>query len=42
MHLKYVEPTRHYADIVVPEGGNNVVALDMVVGKLLRFLDDGV
>ncbi len=39
MHEKYVEPTKKYADIVVPEGGKNVVALDMIMGHIQRHLD---
>lgn len=30
MHLKFVEPTKRYADIIIPHGGENLVALDMV------------
>jgi uridine kinase len=39
MHEKYVEPSKKYADIVVPEGGKNVVALDMITGRIQRHLD---
>ncbi len=39
MHDKYVEPSKKYADIVVPEGGKNVVALDMIIGRIQRHLD---
>ena len=38
MHEKYVEPTKKYADIVVPEGGKNLVALDMIMGRIARHL----
>jgi len=38
MHLQFVEPSKRWADLIIPEGGNNHVALDMVVGKLLHFL----
>ncbi len=30
MHLEFVEPTKRYADIIIPHGGENAVALDMV------------
>lgn len=30
MHLEFVEPTKRYADIIIPRGGENQVALDMV------------
>ena len=38
MHEKYVEPSKKYADIVVPEGGKNLVALDMIMGRIVRHL----
>ena len=38
MHEMYVEPSKRYADIVVPEGGKNVVALDMIMGRIRRHL----
>ncbi len=40
MHEKYVEPSKKYANIVVPEGGKNTVALDMIVGRIQRHLDE--
>lgn len=39
MHEKYVEPSKKYAHIVVPEGGKNAVALDMIEGYIQRHLD---
>ena len=39
MHEMYVEPSKKYADIVVPEGGKNVVALDMIIGRIQRHLE---
>ncbi len=38
MHLRYVEPSKRWADLIIPEGGENLVALDLVVGKLLHVL----
>jgi len=38
MHEKYVEPSKRFADIVVPEGGRNYVALDMIMGRIQRHL----
>ena len=38
MHEKYVEPSKKFADIVVPEGGRNTVALDMILGRIQRHL----
>ena len=40
MHEKYVEPSKKYADIVVPEGGKNAVALDMIMGRIQRHLKE--
>jgi len=40
MHEKYVEPSKKYAHIVVPEGGKNQVALDMIEGYIQRYLDN--
>jgi len=39
MHLEFVEATKRYADIIVPEGGLNVVALDMVIARLQALLN---
>ena len=39
MHEQYVEPSKRFADIVVPEGGKNWVALDMIVGRIQRHLE---
>ena len=39
MHEKYVEPSKKYADIVVPQGGKNKVALGMIEGCIQRHLD---
>ena len=41
MHERYVEPSKKYANLVVPEGGKNLVALDMIVGRIQRHLDEG-
>ena len=40
MHEKYVEPSKRYANIVVPEGGKNLVALDMIIGRIQRHLEE--
>ena len=34
MHEQFVEPSKRYADIVVPEGGRNLVALDMIIQRI--------
>ena len=38
MHLAFVEPSKRFADLVVPEGGYNQPALDAIVGRLLQTL----
>jgi len=40
MHLEFVEPSKRYADIIIPEGGFNEVAVDMVATKLAATLRD--
>ena len=40
MHEKYVEPSKKFADIVVPEGGKNLVALDMIMLRIQRHLEE--
>lgn len=37
MHLQYVEPSKRWADLIIPEGGDNEVALDVILGKLGRI-----
>ena len=38
MHLEFVEPSKRYADVIVPEGGENRVALEMVVARVEQLL----
>jgi uridine kinase len=38
MHLEFVEPSKRYADVIIPEGGLNAVAMDMVVARILSLL----
>jgi len=40
MHLEFVEPSKRYADVIVPQGGFNMVALDMIVAQVRRLLAD--
>ena len=40
MHEMYVEPSKKYANIIVPEGGENYVALDMIMGRIQRHLEE--
>lgn len=41
MHLEFVEPSKRYADVIIPEGGLNAVAMDMVVARLKALLEQG-
>lgn len=38
MHLEFVEPSKRWADVIVPEGGANTVALDMVLARVEQLL----
>jgi len=38
-HLQFVEPTRRYADLIIPEGGHNQVAIDVVIAKIRSILE---
>ena len=40
MHEKYVEPSKRFAHIVVPEGGKNLVALDMIMNRIQRHMEE--
>ena len=40
MHEMYVEPSKKYAHLVVPEGGKNFVALDMILSRIERHLEN--
>jgi uridine kinase len=37
MHLQFVEPSKRWADLIIPEGGENHVALDLILGKLAKI-----
>ncbi len=39
MHLEFVEPSKRWADLIVPEGGNNHIALDVIIERLKQFID---
>ncbi len=34
MHLEFVEPSKRYADLIIPEGGRNTIAIDMLVARI--------
>ena len=40
MHLEFVEPSKRYSDVIIPEGGFNTVAMDMVVARIEELLQN--
>ena len=41
MHLEFVEPSKRYADLIIPEGGHNEVGIDLVIQKIRSRLPQG-
>jgi uridine kinase len=41
MHLEFVEPSKRWADVIIPEGGENMVAVEMVAARVEKILDRG-
>jgi uridine kinase len=41
MHLEFVEPSKRYADVIIPEGGFNEVAIEMVAARIRGLLEEG-
>ena len=39
MHLQFVEPSKRYADLIIPQGGNNIVAVNILVDVIKQALD---
>jgi uridine kinase len=39
MHLEFVEPSKRYADVIIPEGGFNMVAIDMLADRIRNMLN---
>lgn len=39
MHLEFVEPSKRWADVIIPRGADNLVAIDMVITKIRSMLD---
>jgi uridine kinase len=40
MHLEFVEPSRRHADVIIPRGGRNEVAIEMVLARIQSLLDE--
>ena len=41
MYLEFAEPSKRYADVIIPRGGENKVAINMVIAKMKRYLKKG-
>ena len=39
MHLQFIEPSKRYADVIIPEGGHNEVGIDLITGKIRNQID---
>ena len=42
MHMQFVEPSKRYADVIIPEGGHNLVSIDLISGKIRERLAHAV
>ena len=40
MYHQFIEPTKKFADIIIPEGGSNAVAIDLMTTKIASILSD--
>ena len=40
MHMEFVEPSKRYADVIIPEGGHNLIAVDMVATRIRTLLEE--
>ena len=41
MHMQFVEPSKRYADVIIPEGGHNLVSIGLISGRIReRIADD--
>jgi uridine kinase len=38
MHMEFVEPSKRYADVIIPEGGHNEVGIDLVIQKIKSLI----
>jgi len=42
MHIQFIEPSKRHADVIIPEGGHNIVSIDLLSGKIRAQLADSV
>ena len=40
MHMQFIEPTKRYADLIIPEGGYNKVAIDVITANIKQILQN--
>ncbi|MDD3050422.1 MAG: uridine kinase [Candidatus Cloacimonetes bacterium] len=40
MHIEFVEPSKRFADVIIPEGGKNKIGVDMIIAKIRQILSD--
>ena len=40
MHLQFIEPTKRFSDIIIPEGGENMVAIDIMTTKIRTLINE--
>jgi uridine kinase len=40
MHLQFIEPSKRYADIIIPQGGNNKVAINILASTIEKYLSE--
>ncbi|MBU8892676.1 MAG: uridine kinase [Bacteroidales bacterium] len=42
MHLQFIEPTKRYADVIIPQGGNNKVGIDLLASIIEKKISNGI
>lgn len=42
MHMQFIEPSKRHADVIIPEGGHNIVSIDLLSGKIRAQLADSI
>src|SRR4029453_3833484 len=42
MHMQFIEPSKRYADVIIPEGGHNLASIDLISGKIRERLDSAL
>ena len=40
MHIQFVEPTKRFADLIIPRGGHNKIAMDIIISKIKSLLKE--